>query len=106
MDTQNGLRRALCGISGVHATAYAAEGGVDALLTGRIIERIVAGGIHNVVAAGNTGEFYALSPDEVRLVHDTAVAAARGRSNVIAAVGRSLTEAIALGRRARDAGAT
>jgi len=100
-----GLRRALCGISGVHATAYTPEGGVDALLTGRIVERIVAGGIPNVVAAGNTGEFYALSPDEVRLVHDTAVAAARGRSNVVAAVGRSLTEAIALGRRAKDAGA-
>ena len=104
MDNQN-LRRALCGISGVHATAYTAEGGVDADLTGRIVERIVDGGIHNVVAAGNTGEFYALSPDEVRLVHDTAVAAARGRSNVVAAVGRSLTEAIALGRRAKDAGA-
>jgi 4-hydroxy-tetrahydrodipicolinate synthase len=55
MDTQNGLRRALCGISGVHATAYAADGGVDADLTGRIVERIVAGGIHNIVAAGNTG---------------------------------------------------
>jgi 4-hydroxy-tetrahydrodipicolinate synthase len=105
MDNQNGLRRALCGISGVHATAYAADGGVDADLTGRIVERIVAGGIHNIVAAGNTGEFYALSPDEVRLVHDTAVSAARGRSNVIAAVGRSLTEAIALGRRAKEAGA-
>ncbi|WP_342241620.1 dihydrodipicolinate synthase family protein [Inquilinus sp. OTU3971] len=109
MDTPttqaSGLRRALCGISGVHATAYTAEGGVDAALTGRIVERIVAGGIHNVVAAGNTGEFYALSPDEVRLVHDTAVAAARGRSNVVAAIGRSLTEAIALGRRAREAGA-
>lgn len=105
MDSQNGLRRALCGISGVHATAYTAEGGVDAGLTGRIVERIVDGGIHNVVAAGNTGEFYALSPDEVRLVHDTAVSAARGRSNVVAAIGRSLTEAIALGRRAKDAGA-
>lgn len=105
MDSQNGLRRALCGISGVHATAYAADGGVDADLTGRIVERIVAGGIHNIVAAGNTGEFYALSPDEVRLVHDTAVSAARGRSNVVAAVGRSLTEAIALGRRAKEAGA-
>lgn len=104
MDNQN-LRRALCGISGVHATAYGADGGVDAVLTARIVGRIVAGGIHNVVAAGNTGEFYALSPDEVRLVHDTAVAAAGGRGNVIAAVGRSLTEAIALGRRARDTGA-
>ncbi|MGK9170483.1 dihydrodipicolinate synthase family protein [Inquilinus limosus] len=105
MDIQNGLRRALCGISGVHATAYSADGGVDADLTARIVDRIAAGGIHNVVAAGNTGEFYALSPDEVRLVHDAAVSAAAGRSRVIAAVGRSLTEAIALGRRAKEAGA-
>ncbi|WP_026869651.1 dihydrodipicolinate synthase family protein [Inquilinus limosus] len=105
MDIQNGLRRALCGISGVHATAYSADGGVDADLTARIVDRIAAGGIHNVVAAGNTGEFYALSPDEVRLVHDTAVSAAAGRSRVIAAVGRSLTEAIALGRRAEESGA-
>lgn len=105
MDIQNGLRRALCGISGVHATAYSADGGVDADLTARIVDRIAAGGIHNVVAAGNTGEFYALSPDEVRLVHDTAVSAAAGRSRVIAAVGRSLTEAIALGRRAKESGA-
>jgi len=104
MDTSTGLRRALCGISGVHVTAYSADG-IDADLTARIVDRIAAGGIPNIVAAGNTGEFYALSPDEVRLVHDTAVSAARGRSNVIAAVGRSLTEAIALGRRAKEAGA-
>jgi 4-hydroxy-tetrahydrodipicolinate synthase len=101
----SGLRRALCGISGVHTTAYAADGAVDAQLTARIVERIVTAGIHNVVAAGNTGEFYALSPDEVRLVHDTAIATTAGRSRVIAAVGRSLNEAIALGRRAREIGA-
>ena len=99
------LRRSLCGISGVHVTPYAADGSVDASLMARIVERIVAGGIHNLVTAGNTGEFYALSPDEVRLVHDTAIATAAGRSRVIAAVGRSLTEAIALGHRAREAGA-
>lgn len=106
MDKSNtALRQALCGISGVHATAYSADGGIDARITGRIIERIVSGGIHNVVAAGNTGEFYALTPDEIRLLHDTAVATAAKRSRVIAAVGRSLKEAIALGRRAAEAGA-
>lgn len=99
------LRGALSGISGVHATPYGADGGVDARLLARIVERIVEGGIHNVVAAGNTGEFYALTPDEVRLVHDTAVATSNGRSQVIAAVGRSLSEAVALGRRALEAGA-
>ena len=99
------LRQALCGISGVHATAYSSDGSIDVAITTRIIERIVAGGIHNVVAAGNTGEFYALAPDEIRLLHDTAITAAAGRSRVIAAVGRSLKEAIALGRRAAEAGA-
>jgi 4-hydroxy-tetrahydrodipicolinate synthase len=38
-------------------------------------------------------------------VHDTAIATTAGRSRVIAAVGRSLNEAIALGRRAREIGA-
>jgi 4-hydroxy-tetrahydrodipicolinate synthase len=99
------LRQALCGISGVHATAYSTDGAIDATITSRIIERIVAGGVHNVVAAGNTGEFYALAPDEIRLLHDTAIATAGGRSRVIAAVGRSLKEAIVLGRRAAEAGA-
>jgi 4-hydroxy-tetrahydrodipicolinate synthase len=99
------LRQSLCGISGVHATAYSSDGAVDPLVTTRIIERIVAGGIHNVVAAGNTSEFYTLTPDEVRLLHDIAIGASAGRSRVIAAVGRSLHEAIALGRRAKESGA-
>ena len=101
----SGLRRALCGISGVHATAYAADGTVDTTTTAGVIERIVSGGIHNVVAAGNTSEFYTLSPDEVRLLHDTVIATAAGRSRVIAAVGRSLKEASELGRHAKASGA-
>lgn len=99
------LRAALAGISGVHVTAYDAEGGVDAALTAKVIDRIAAGGIHNIVSAGNTGEFYALTSDEVRQVHDVAIEANKGRSLVTAAVGRSLKEAIALGRRAKEKGA-
>ncbi|HET6160086.1 MAG TPA: dihydrodipicolinate synthase family protein [Dongiaceae bacterium] len=99
------LRRTLCGISGVHATAYAADGTIDTAMTARVIERIVSGGIHNVVAAGNTSEFYTLSLDEVRLLHDTVAVTSAGRSRVIAAVGRSLKEAIELGRHAKASGA-
>ncbi|MBX3540670.1 MAG: dihydrodipicolinate synthase family protein [Chelatococcus sp.] len=99
------LRTALAGISGVHATPYDRDGAVDRKVLGDIVERIVAGGIHNVVAAGNTGEFYALTPDEVRLVHDAVVETTAGGSRVTAAVGRSLKEAIALGRRAKEIGA-
>jgi 4-hydroxy-tetrahydrodipicolinate synthase len=99
------VRAALAGISGVHVTPYTANGGVDRALLGRVIDRIAVAGIHNIVSAGNTGEYYALTPDEVRSVHDGAIEANAGRSLLTAGVGRSLKEAIELGRRARDKGA-
>ncbi|MEJ1157228.1 dihydrodipicolinate synthase family protein [Prosthecomicrobium sp. N25] len=99
------IRAALGGISGVHVTPYDAEGAVDRALLARVVDRIAAGGIHNIVSAGNTGEFYALTPDEVRLVHDGCIAANAGRAMVTAGVGRSLKEAVELGRRAAAGGA-
>jgi 4-hydroxy-tetrahydrodipicolinate synthase len=57
------------------------------------------------MAAGNTGEFFTLTLEEVRLVHRTAVKAAAGKFLVSAAVGRSLTEAKALARDAVAEGA-
>lgn len=99
------VRRALTGISGVHVTAYDGEGAIDAALIGAIVGRIAAAGVHNIVSAGNTAEFFALTPDEVSRVHEAAVAGAAGRALVTAAVGRSLTEAIAMARAAKRAGA-
>ncbi len=99
------VRAALSGISGVHVTPYTASGAVDRALLTRVIDRIAVAGIHNIVSAGNTGEFYALTPDEVRSVHDGAIEANAGRSLLTAGVGRSLKEAIELGRRAKDNGA-
>ncbi len=99
------IRRALSGISGVHVTAYAASGGIDSAATTAVVDRMAAAGIHNIVSAGNTAEFFALSRDEISRVHEAAVAGAAGRAPVTAAVGRSLTEAIALARAAEMAGA-
>lgn len=99
------IRTALAGISGVHVTPYGADGQIDRALMARVVDRIAVAGIHNIVSAGNTGEFYALTPDEVRLVHDTAIEANAGRSKLTAAVGRSLKEALELGRRAKAQGA-
>ncbi len=99
------VRQALKGISGVHVTPYGPDGEVDAALLRRVVERIAAAGVHNVVAAGNTGEFYALTPAELRLVHETAIAAAKGRALVTAAVGRSLREAVATAKDAAAMGA-
>lgn len=99
------VRRALFGISGVHVTPYGADGGVDAAMLKRVVDRIVSAGVHNVVSAGNTAEYFALTPDEVAKVHDGAVAAAAGRAIVTAAVGRSLIEAVDAARRAGRIGA-
>ncbi|MBL8806987.1 MAG: dihydrodipicolinate synthase family protein [Rhodospirillales bacterium] len=99
------LRHALKGISGVHVVPYGKDGSPDGATLARVIDRIAAAGVHNIVSAGNTGEFYALTPDEVRFVHDKAIEANRGRSLITAAIGRSLVEAIALGKRAKSAGA-
>jgi 4-hydroxy-tetrahydrodipicolinate synthase len=99
------LRQALAGISGVHVTPYAADGSIDGALLAKVIDKIAAAGVHNIVSAGNTGEFYALTLDEVRAVHDGAIAANKGRSLLTAGVGRSLKDAIELGRRAKANGA-
>jgi 4-hydroxy-tetrahydrodipicolinate synthase len=99
------VKSTLGGVSGVHVTPYDAEGNVDDRLLGVIVDRIAAAGVHAIVSTGNTGEFYALTDDEVRRVHDGAIAANAGRSLLIASVGRSLKEAIDMGRRAARNGA-
>ena len=98
------VRQALRGISGVHVTPYGADGAIDVPLMATIVERIARAGVHNIVAAGNTGEFYTLTPGEIRLVHETAIGAAKGEALVTAAVGRSLAEAVATGREAAALG--
>ena len=51
------VRAALGGISGVHITPYGADGTVEKKQLARVIDRIATAGIHNIVSAGNTGEY-------------------------------------------------
>lgn len=102
--TNDKVRRALRGISGVHVTAWKADGEADWALTGRIVRRIAEAGIHNIVSAGNTGEFYPMTTAEVEHSHATAAEAAAGKALVTAGIGRSLREAIATGKLAAQAG--
>lgn len=100
------LRRALRGVSGVPVTAYDGQGEVDPAVTAKVYERVAKAGIHNIVAAGNTGEFYALTPYEISLVHEAAIKGVDGQAPVTAAIGRSSREAVAMAREAREKGAT
>ncbi|AFL51124.1 4-hydroxy-tetrahydrodipicolinate synthase [Sinorhizobium fredii] len=99
------LRKVLHGVSGVPVTAYDDDGEVDPRITAKVYARVAKAGIHNIVAAGNTGEFYALTPDEIRIVHEAAVAGVDGRAPVTAAIGRSQREAVAMAKAARAMGA-
>ncbi|KAB1121587.1 dihydrodipicolinate synthase family protein [Neorhizobium galegae] len=99
------VRKALTGISGVPVTPYRQDGTVDVEKLGALIKRLAAAKVHNLMAAGNTGEFFTLTMDEVRTVHAATVKAADGMSLVSAAVGRSLTEAKALAKDAIAEGA-
>ena len=67
------FRQALHGISGVPVTAYEAGGEVDIGVTTEVYARVARAGIHNIVAAGNTGEFYALTPAEILRVYEAAI---------------------------------
>ncbi|MGO4735553.1 dihydrodipicolinate synthase family protein [Bosea sp. 2KB_26] len=102
--TNDRLRTALRGISGVHVTAWKGDGEADWALTGQIVRHIAEAGIHNIVSAGNTGEFYPMTTDEVVRSHAVAAEAAAGKALVTAGIGRSLREAIATGKLAVAAG--
>lgn len=100
------FRQVLTGISGVPITAYDADGEVDARATAAIYARVAEAGIHNIVAAGNTGEFYALTPAEITSVTEAAIAGVDGKAPVTAAIGRSGREAIVMAKAAKSMGAT
>lgn len=104
-DRMASVRTALKGISGVPVTPYGADGEIDAALLSKLIGRLADAGIHNLMAAGNTGEFFSLSLDEVRRVHVATIEGADGKTLVSAAVARSLVEAKSLARDAIAAGA-
>jgi 4-hydroxy-tetrahydrodipicolinate synthase len=104
-DQMASVRAALTGISGVPVTPYGADGAIDTAMLSRLIARLAGAGIHNLMAAGNTGEFFSLSLEEIRQIHAVTAEAADGKCLVSAAVGRSLTEAKALARDAIAAGA-
>lgn len=100
------MRKALTGVSGVPVTAYDDRGEVAPRTTAKVYERVAAAGIHNIVAAGNTGEFYALTPEEIRIVHEAAVSGVDGKAPVTAAIGRSLREAVGMAKDAARIGAS
>lgn len=82
------------------------NGAVDEAALRQLVERQVEAGVDGIVPCGSTGESATLSHAEHRRVVEVVVEAARGRVRVVAGTGsNNTTEAIALTRHAKEAGA-
>jgi 4-hydroxy-tetrahydrodipicolinate synthase len=82
------------------------DGVVDEHALDALVEAQIDAGVDGLVPCGSTGEAATLSHAEHRRVIEVVVAAARGRVRVLAGTGsNSTSEAIALTRHAKEAGA-
>jgi 4-hydroxy-tetrahydrodipicolinate synthase len=82
------------------------DGSVDERALTELVELQIAAGVDGVVPCGSTGEAATLSHAEHQRVVEVAVAAARGRVQVLAGTGSNSTvEAIQLTHHAKEAGA-
>ncbi len=95
----------LPGISGILVTPFGKEDQVEPAKLRPVIDRAIAANVHILTANGNTGEFYGLTTAEAeRMVHAVAEMIG-GRVPLLAGVGRSVGDAVALARASRQAGA-
>ena len=82
------------------------DGSVDERALTELVELQIAAGVDGVVPCGSTGEAATLSHAEHSRVVEVAVAAARGRVQVLAGTGSNSTaEAVQLTHHAKEAGA-
>ena len=104
--TAEEFRARLTGISGILVTPFNRQDQIDPAPLAAIAERAAAAGVHILTANGNTGEFYGLTTAEAeRAVHAAAEAVA-GRVPLLAGIGRSIHDALALTKASRAAGAS
>ncbi|MEE1928297.1 dihydrodipicolinate synthase family protein [Streptomyces sp. TRM 70351] len=98
-------RAALADVVAIPVTPFGADGGIDPGAHRAVLHRLLDAGVRTLTPNGNTGEFYALTPEERRTVTEVTVAEAAGRATVVVGVGHDVPTAVAAARHARDAGA-
>lgn len=98
-------RAALADVVAIPVTPFAEDGSVDGDAHRAPLRRLLDGGITTLTPNGNTGEFYALTPEERRHVMELTAETAGGRAVILAGVGHDVPTAVASARHARDLGA-
>ncbi|WP_146592046.1 dihydrodipicolinate synthase family protein [Puniceibacterium confluentis] len=105
MPTGQRITQRLHGISGILVTPFDRDDCLEMKKLRPIIDRSVEAGIHILVANGNTGEFYALTTAEAEAYVAAAAEMLDGRAPLLAGVGRSVGDAVALTKASVRAGA-
>ncbi|MER7839790.1 dihydrodipicolinate synthase family protein [Streptomyces sp. NPDC096040] len=98
-------RAALADVVAIPVTPFAADGSVDRTAHRALLRRLLDGGIRTLTPNGNTGEFYALTPQERRLITELTVDEAGERAAILVGVGHDVPTAVASASHARECGA-
>ncbi|MGX4692937.1 dihydrodipicolinate synthase family protein [Streptomyces sp. JNUCC 63] len=97
-------RAALADVVAIPVTPFTEDGAVDTATHRALLRRLLDGGVTTLTPNGNTGEFYALAPEERRLVTEATVEEAGDRANILVGVGHDVPTAVASARHARELG--
>lgn len=98
-------RAALADVVAIPVTPFAEDGSVDPAGYRALLRRLLDAGITTLTPNGNTGEFYALTPEERRTVAELTMRETGDGSSVLVGVGHDIPTAVASARHARDLGA-
>ncbi|MEU1893019.1 dihydrodipicolinate synthase family protein [Streptomyces pristinaespiralis] len=99
------LREALADVVAIPVTPFTADDAIDTAAHRALLRRLLDGGVRTLTPNGNTGEYYALDPDERRAVTELTLEESAGRAAVLVGVGLDVPTAVASARHARDSGA-
>ncbi|MFE9811238.1 dihydrodipicolinate synthase family protein [Streptomyces sp. NPDC005227] len=98
-------RTALAEVVAIPVTPFAEDGTIDRDTHRALLRRLIDGGVRTLTPNGNTGEFYALTPEERRIVLESTVEEAGDRAVVLAGVGHDVPTAVASAQHAAVLGA-
>ena len=98
-------REALRSVVAIPVAPFAEDGQIDTSALARIVGRMADAGVSVMTPNGNTGEFYALGPEEYGRAVETTVATLAGKGLVISGIGFDIATAVEMGRSAAAAGA-
>ncbi|MFE2038100.1 dihydrodipicolinate synthase family protein [Streptomyces scopuliridis] len=98
-------RDALADVVAIPVTPFSEDDTLDITAHRALLRRLLDGGVRTLTPNGNTGEYYALGPDERRAVTELTIEEAAGRASVLVGIGLDLPTAVAAARHAREAGA-